>query len=460
MGRKTSLISSTFAACALTLAVLGCTLTANDAFAAPFSLADCFTHEIRSLLKKNDPVALAKFEARIRTAIAHTSPAKIEAELESILETFAKQNPDFPRAEFQEWVKKHPLTTSQVEEILAKKADYGTLLDARYQLFRHEKEVLREAEELLPELKAAARNPEKLKNFEKGAFRCLTTYPVHKTAMASAFAVQVVAYGIMASQGQEFSYDLLATNTLFNFLLGEKMCREVENMTPEGMTKAVADRKAGIKAPLNSVEMKKQMKNYFFGKTDPATGLRPGLARAMFDRQMKYIKYAVPYAGMYGIAHGAQGHFLHGKKITFGPLSDIPENERDQYVSLNPISLGKDAVINMLFYDIPFANQRNILLDPLLSVAIPNLLKHTAPIFIVQSGVRTASTYLSTEIFRCWEKDKKNIYGCIGKVIQDDPSVKAVIVPEKITSSTPASERKPASTEAESHEPAVELESP
>lgn len=436
MGRKATRLAQKFA---LTFAILTFGWSAGDftsearaAEASALTPFECLPEQIRLLFVDGNPSLLAQFDARVSKKIGNASVPEIEAELRSIVDEVKQQHPSFPRDEFVAWMEKTPLTKSEAEAIAASKASYGSLLEARYERFRLEKTGLIDAKKIAVELKAIGPNQNRITQAVKKKFPCLAAYPVHMTAMASSIAVQVAAYSVMVKNGGEFSWDLLFTNTIFNAILGEKICKEVEDMTASGIANENARRRYGVQPKLGVAESKVQYKNYFLGKLDPVTGRRPGFVRAMFSRQMKYVKYAVPYAGLYGVMHSLQGTVLHGKKVTFKPLSEIPEAERKDYVSLNPISLGKDAVVNMILYDIPFANQRNVfLMDPLLSIAIPNYLKKTVPIFLVQSGVRTASTYYSTEIFRCWEKDKTNIYGCVKKVVGGDPSVQAVIIPEE-----------------------------
>lgn len=423
MGRKTFKISSICLRVGLALAVIGNLLPARDAAAAPLSLADCFTIRMRQILETNGDPTLARFDERVAQLVTGRNLPEVEKELALIVDEFAAKSPDFPRGEFLDWMKKHPMTSEDLQLVERLRASKGDVLNARFEGFRLQRSTNTLVDEVLTDVKNVGGNQTGLKKVFAKRFPCLSRYPVHITAMASSFAVQVTAYGIMAAQGGEFSYDLLLTNTIFNAVLGEKLCKEVEDMNRVATSQS--------KPQLGRAEMNKQLKNYFFGKANTETGLRPGLAKTMFDRQMKYLRYSIPYAGTYGVLHAAQGSLLHGKTITFKPLSEIPERERNQYVSLNPIGIGKDAVVNMLLYDIPFSTQRNIfLMDPVVGVMIPNLLKKTVPIFVVQSGARTASTYYSTLIFRCWEEDKMNIYGCIAKVFQKEPELKAVVVPD------------------------------
>jgi hypothetical protein len=409
--------------------LLTLTLTLITPSAKGSSAVDCLTHRLRTLIARQSPETVLNFEQKIAKTMEGRPPQVIEAELFEILEEFSMAHPSFPKEDFKAWMQSKPLTSWDIEQATKLNANQGNILDYRFQIFKLEQETKVQAQKIGQEIHDAItsceKNPEcsklKTQGIFKKHFSCTLNDKRVQSSLLSSILVQNGTYLISAgTTDHPVAWDLAVTNGIFAPILAERYCRRSLGRNPE-----------------HQPSFREQYRNLFLGRKDEF-GVRPGFLRTVASLEWELIKMNAWWALGYKGANTLTETTIRGKKITLSPLSDLPESERKNYVTLDPLSVAKESGQILFFFDLPFSAQRNIFISShLYTIALPHIIKSRALLFASQTGVRTGFGVFSTLFFQCWNEAGRSyndhFWKCVKHKENDNPEFKvdAIESPKK-----------------------------
>jgi len=406
-------------------------LNTTQASAATFSTPiDCLTYRLRALLSTQSPETIMSFEQKLAKTMNGRTPSAVEKELFEILEEFTSTHPTFPKEEFTAWMKSRPLTHWDIEQATKLKATQGNILDYRFQIFKLEKETQIEARKIANEIgdaiKTCDKNVEcaqaKAQGIFKKRFSCTLSDKRVQSSLLSSIVVQNGTYLISAGTSDHpLAWDLAVTNAVFSPILAERYCR----------------RALGNKKPGEQTHIRDEYRNLFLGQKNEF-GLRPGFLKTVSSLQWELFKMNAWWALGYKGANTLTETTIRGKKITWGPLSDLPETERKNYVTLDPVSILKESGQVLFLFDLPISMQRNIFLSShLYTIAMPHFIRNRALIFAAQTGTRLGLGVYSTLFFQCWNDAGRSyndvFWNCVKHKEKENPEIKvdAIEIPEE-----------------------------